>query len=344
MSFELNTIVRSNVLAMEPYSSARDEFDMDGLIMLDANENPYGDYNRYPDPYAADVRSALAIKKEIRPEQVFTGNGSDEAIDLLIRIFCRPGMDKIAVFTPGYGMYKVSAELNDIEVVEYPLDQDFQPTMDTVEEIRSTENLKLVFLCSPNNPTGNLINSDFIQETLSSFNGIVVVDEAYIDFAQAHSWVKRINTFRNLVVLQTLSKSRGLAGIRTGMAFANEAIVQLLDKVKPPYNVNSLSQVLALDSLLNDEAFYRTVDGIIEERSRVAAALAGFGFVVKVYGSNANFLLVEMDNANLRYQQLIDKGIVIRNRNSAVTNCVRITIGSTEENDKLLTALKEIAQ
>lgn len=342
MSFELNNIVRPNVLAMKAYSSARDEFDTEGLVMLDANENPYGEYNRYPDPYATDLRNALAIRNELDASEVFVGNGSDEAIDLLIRIFCNPGKDKIAVFSPSYGMYGVSAALNDVDVVEYPLDETFQPTEEAQNAILMDKDIKLVFLCSPNNPTGNLINASFINAMVQDFEGIVVVDEAYIDFAEAESWTTRISQFPNLVVLQTLSKARALAGIRTGMAFANKQIIALMDKVKPPYNVNSLSQTMALNSLLNDDSFYPVVDEIIKERARIATALASIPFVRNVFDSKANFLLIEVDNANERYQQLVSAGIVIRNRNSAVPNTLRITIGSQEENNMLLDALNKL--
>lgn len=337
----IQNLVRENIKNLTPYSSARDEFSADTGVFLDANENPFGDFNRYPDPYQKTLKTEISKIKNIETNKIFLGNGSDEVIDLLMRIFAEPKKDKILVFNPTYGMYEVSANINDVEVVSYPLNEDFQIEFkEDLEEILKDENLKLVFVCSPNNPSGNLIVRKSVLEILQKFKGIVVVDEAYEDFSKEQSWISEIDNFPKLVVMQTFSKAWGMAGLRVGMAFAQPEILELMNKVKPPYNISVLNQKEVYNSLQNIEKFRENLNEILEQRSFVENELLKFNFVKKIYPSDANFLLVKVENADQLYNYLVDEKIIIRNRNKVVENCVRITIGNQEENQKLLQSLK----
>ena len=323
---------------MKPYSSARDEFKGEASIYLDANENPYETgLNRYPDPLAWAVKKALAPIKNIASEHIFLGNGSDEVIDVLIRIFCEPRLDNIVILPPTYGMYAVSAETSDVAIVTVNLTSDFQPD---VEKILATANntSKILFICSPNNPTGNSIDTGKMLNLINGFKGIVVIDEAYSDFA-TESAVQWIGTFPNLVVMQTFSKAWGLAAIRLGMAFASTEIIALMNKVKPPYNVSQLNQEAAIQSLANEDDFKSNVQLLKSERELLKQSILALDFVTKIYPSEANFLLVEMENATAIYNSLIEQQIITRNRSSVVENTLRITIGTPRENQQLLYAL-----
>ena len=341
----INQLVRKNILNMKPYSSARDEFKGVASVFLDANENPYDTgLNRYPDPLAWAVKKELSAIKKVAPENIFLGNGSDEVIDVLMRIFCEPNVDNIITLPPTYGMYQVSADTCGVEVIKINLDENFQPK---IEEILrgANERSKILFICSPNNPSGNAIESGLILNLINNFKGIVVVDEAYSDFSKQPSCSEWIGTFSNLVVMQTFSKAWGLAGIRLGMAFASKEIIDLMNKVKPPYNVNQLTQQAALDALKNVEKKNEQVAEILEQRAKMAEILRGLDVVEKVYPSDANFLLVKVRQANALYKYLLKKEIVVRNRHTVVLceDCLRITVGVPSENAKLVMALKDAA-
>lgn len=341
--FELNKLVRSNILSLKPYSSARDEFKGEASIFLDANENPFGNLNRYPDPYQNELKSQLSSLKKISAENIFVGNGSDEVIDLLFRIFCNPGKDKVLTFSPTYGMYEVSARINDVEVLGVPLNSDFQLNVDEIlKVIESETNLKMIFICSPNNPTGNSFNLNDINLILKSFNGIVFIDEAYIDFSQSPSFISKINEYPNLVVSQTFSKAYALASARVGVAYASQSIISLLNKVKPPYNVSKLNQNVALQALSNTDEIKMQIKLILEHRDWVKSQLQEIKCIKRVYPTDANFLLIEVKDADFIYQKLVEKNIVVRNRNNVIRNCIRITIGSKNENEKLIDELKKI--
>ncbi|PUB30895.1 histidinol-phosphate aminotransferase [Elizabethkingia sp. YR214] len=337
-NFNLESLVRSNILKLKPYSSARDEYNGDTGIFLDANENPFGTLNRYPDPYQKEVKEKLSVLKNIPVSQIFLGNGSDEVIDLVFRIFCTPGNDKALVFTPTYGMYEVSANINDTELLQLPLNSDFQIDKEAVIPFLKDENLKLIFICSPNNPTGNSIeNVDFILE---NFNGIVFVDEAYIDFSSQKSWTEKLEQYTNLVISQTFSKARGLAAVRVGIAYSSPEIISLLNKTKPPYNVSQLNQEAALIALVDDEKYQSEIKTILGEKERLKKALLKLAVIKKIYPSDANFILAEVNDADEIYNNLVQQKIITRNRNNVIANCIRITIGTTEENNQLITALK----
>jgi histidinol-phosphate aminotransferase len=339
---DINKLVRENVIKLIPYSSARDDFNGKTGIFLDANENPYGTMNRYPDPYQRELKSGISKIKGIKEEQIFLGNGSDEIIDLCFRIFCNPGIDKALTFTPTYGMYTVSAAVNDIEMVKVPLMDDFQIDLKQAEPCFSDKNLKLVFICSPNNPTANSMNFNDIEYIIRKFNGIVVIDEAYIDFSEKTSFIKLINDYPNLIVMQTFSKALGLAGVRIGLAITNPAIVQYFNKMKPPYNISVINQKAALRKLTQIDQFRNQVLKIKKERVRLSAVLSKMKIIEKVYPSDANFLLVKVKNADYIYNTLVNNDIIIRNRSKIVDNCLRITIGKRSENDKLIYALNEL--
>jgi len=341
-NFNINNLVRANIKALKAYSSARDEFKGTADVFLDANENPFGDLNRYPDPQQREIKEKLSAIKKVETNQIFVGNGSDEVIDVAFRIFCEPGKDKVLTFSPTYGMYDVSANINNIEVIEQPLINDFQISLNQLQPYLDFEELKIIFICSPNNPTGNSINPEDIEYILENFNGIVIVDEAYIDFSSQASFIKKIDKYNNLIVSQTFSKAWGLAGVRVGVAYANEAIIKLYNRVKPPYNVSTLNQEAVLKSLNNVEEVTQNIDTILLERTKLKDALSTLSIVKKVYPTDANFLLVEVDDANKTYQYLIEKKVIIRNRNTQVENCIRITVGTKEENEKLISALKNI--
>lgn len=342
MEFNLDQLIRNNIKNLVPYSSARDEFSEDAGVFLDANENPFGEYNRYPDPYQKILKAEISKLKNINSENIFLGNGSDEVIDVLIRIFAEPKEDKILVFTPTYGMYEVSANINDVKVISYPLNQDFQiDYTSALEQILKDENLKLVFICSPNNPSGNLIAREAVLKILETFKGIVVVDEAYEDFSKEESWISEIENYPQLVVMQTFSKAWGLAGLRVGIAFAQKEILNYMNKVKPPYNISIINQKEVYEALQKIDDFNTNLNEILEQRTDLESELLQFSFVKKIYPSDANFLLVEVVEADRLYQYLVDQKIIIRNRNKVVANCVRITVGKTQENKKLLEALNQ---
>lgn len=345
--FDINSLVRENVKAMKPYSSARDEFedfDTADMVFLDANENPFENgVNRYPDPQQASVKSVLAQQNGVEKNQILLGNGSDEVLDLLFRAFCEPKIDNVITLPPTYGMYVVLANLNAVENREVLLSNDFQPQL---EEIMNAvnENTKMIFLCSPNNPTGNSFSTESVQYLLDNFNGFVVIDEAYIDFSTKASWIQKIKDFPNLIITQTLSKAYGLAGIRLGICYASAEIITILNKIKPPYNVNELTQQRALQRLSNPIQIKEEINSIIAQRELLLKVLDEVSFVSKIYPTEANFILIKVDNANQRYEELIAKGIVIRNRTTQplCENTLRLTIGTEEENKKLISALKNL--
>jgi histidinol-phosphate aminotransferase len=340
---DINKLVRENVIKLTPYSCARNEFKGKTGIFMDANENPYGNLNRYPDPYQKELKKAISKVKEIEEEKIFLGNGSDEIIDLCFRIFCNPGIDKVLTFTPTYGMYQVSASVNEIEVITIPLNENFQIDIQKVRPLFSDKNLKLIFICSPNNPTGNAMNYSDVEKILSEYNGIVVIDEAYIDFSEKPSFIKLIERYPNLIVMQTFSKAFGLAAVRVGMAFSNPAIVQYFNKLKPPYNISTINQKAVLRKLDKIEEYKSQVLKIKKERERLSVNLIKMEIIEKIYPSDANFLLVKVKNANYIYKTLVNKNIITRNRSSIINNCLRITVGKKSENDKLVNALKTIA-
>ena len=342
MNSNITKLVRKNILELSPYSSVREEFKGNEGVFLDANENPYGIYNRYPDPYQTQLKQKLAEVKNCNVNQIFIGNGSDEVIDLAFRIFCRPNLDKVLTFSPTYGMYRVSAEINSVELIQIPLNNEFQIDRKSVESYFNDQNLKLIFICSPNNPTGNLFNIDDIEFILQNFNGIVMVDEAYIDFAEQQSFIEKLKIYPNLIVIQTLSKAWGLAGIRLGIAFMNEEILAFYNKVKSPYNISSVNQEIALEALNQSREFNSILKEILSERIKMMEELMQLKLVKKIYPTDANFVLIEVENADELYQKLTKKQIIIRNRNSAIPNCVRITIGTSKENQILINELKKI--
>ena len=343
-TLDINTLVRANIRTMKPYSSARDDFKGEADIFLDANENPYpSPYNRYPDPLQWRVKEKLSPIKKIKPEQIFLGNGSDEAIDLVIRAFCEPNTDSILITDPTYGMYSVCAEVNAVKVQRIKLSSDFDVDLDkTLEKIDSTT--KVIFFCSPNNPTGNLLSSDKIKAVIDGFSGIVVIDEAYIDFTSGKSFAEELDNFPNLIVLQTFSKAWGLAGLRLGMAFASSDIINILNRIKYPYNVNIQTQDLALKAL----SFVRQKDAwvkeIIEQRKQMETKLSELDIITKVFPSDSNFLLVQVKEAVKTYRYLMNQGIIVRDRSNVTLcdNCLRITVGTPAENEKLIKALSEM--
>lgn len=341
--FNLKNIIRENILYLQPYASARDEFSGRDGVFLDANENPFGSLNRYPDPYQIELKQKLSELKDVSINNIFVGNGSDEVIDLAFRIFCNPGKDKALIFSPTYGMYEVTAAINDVELIKIPLNQYFQIDTEIVKKYITNSNLKLIFICSPNNPTGNSVNPKDIEFILNNFNGIVMIDEAYIDFSPSNSWIKRLELFPNLIVSQTFSKAWGLASARVGIAYANEDVIAIFNKVKPPYNVSKLNQQAAIDALSNLSEFEKNKQIILSEKEKLKDELLQLALVKKVYSSDANFLLVEVTNTNIIYQKLISQKIIIRNRNSVINNCIRISVGTPKENVALLIALKKIA-
>ncbi len=340
----LQQLVRKNVWNMKPYSSARDEFKGDASVFLDANENPLNDkYNRYPDPLQWSLKQKIAKVKNIAPENIFLGNGSDEPIDLVIRIFCEPRIDNIVAVDPTYGMYQVCAEVNDVEYRKVLLNETFD--LDAQKLLGKTDrNTKLIFLCSPNNPTGNLLSRKEIKKVLDSFAGIVVVDEAYIDFASEATWLNDLEEYPNLIILQTFSKAWGLAAVRLGMAFASAEIIKLFNKVKYPYNVNILTQNFVGDELDKLELRKQWIATLLRGREYLTDELPKLPFVEKIYPTDANFILVKVEDANSLYKQLADKGVIVRNRNSVslCAGCLRITVGTDKENEMLIKALRAL--
>lgn len=348
MEFDINKLIRNNIKNLTPYSSARNEFKGEASVFLDANENNNGSplsekYNRYPDPYQWQLKQKISNIKGVPAQNIFLGNGSDEAIDILLRVFCRPGMDNIIIPSPTYGMYEVSANINDVEVRKANLTGDFQLNTESISELVD-ENSRLIFICSPNNPTGNSFDRDDIEFILNNFNGIVVIDEAYINFSKYKSFISELTEYPNLVVLQTLSKAWGLAGLRVGMAFASKQIIDVFNKVKAPYNVNSVSQRLAIDALENIETVNDWIKETVSEREKIITDLALMPFVLKVFPSDSNFILVKTSNPKKIYDYLVSKGLIVRDRSKVMLceGCLRITIGTKYENTLLLKLLKEI--
>lgn len=342
MKIKIEELVRKNIRVLAPYSSARDEYSGKEGFFLDANENPFGIYNRYPDPYQPALKQKLAEIKNTNPETIFIGNGSDEIIDLAFRVFCEPKQDKALTFVPTYGMYEVSANINDVELIKLPLNKNFQIEKKDLEPYFLYEFLKLIFICSPNNPTGNLLKTEDIEFILEKFTGIVIIDEAYIDFCEQPSFITKISKYPNLIIIQTLSKAWGMAGIRLGIGYMNEEILSYYNRVKAPYNISVINQQTAMEALNNEEKFTQEVRAILIEKQRLIQNLSKLKMIKKIFPSNANFLLVEVENADELYGKLIEKKIIIRNRNSVIKNCVRISVGTFEENEELLNALKEL--
>ena len=340
----LEQLVRPNIWKLAPYSSARDEYSgKEAHVFLDANENPYnGPYNRYPDPLQRELKSMLKKVKGVSEENIFLGNGSDEAIDLAYRVFCNPGRDNVVAIAPTYGMYQVCADINDIEYRTVLLDDNFDFQAEKLLEA-CDEHTKIIWLCSPNNPTGNSLNRDEILKVIEGFEGIVIVDEAYIDFAQQLSMRQELPTHPNLIILQTMSKAWGSAAIRLGMAFASKEIIAIYNKVKYPYNVNQLTQEQALEMLKDPFEVDKWVKILMAERSRLMQAFLELPICEKVYKTDANFFLAKMTDANAIYNYLVDKGVIVRNRNKVqlCQNCLRITIGNRTENNELLSALRQ---
>jgi histidinol-phosphate aminotransferase len=343
-SFDINNLVRENVKSMKPYSSARDEFedfDTADMIFLDANENPFQNgVNRYPDPQQSNVKAVLAMIKDVSRKQILLGNGSDEVLDLIFRAFCEPKVDNIISLPPTYGMYGVLANINAVENREVLLSEEFQPQVEKILEAVD-ENTKIIFLCSPNNPTGNSFSDESVVKLLENFKGLVVIDEAYIDFSDKESWLAKIDEYPNLIITQTLSKAYGLAGIRLGVCYGSAAVISVLNKIKPPYNVNELTQLRALERLSEPEIIKSEINLIIAQREELLKVLVDVKFVEKIYPTEANFILIKVDDANKRYAELIAKGIVIRNRTTQplCNNTLRLTIGTEEENKKLIESL-----
>jgi len=339
---DIHTLVRENVKKLTPYSCARDEFKGSSGIFLDANENPWGNLNRYPDPYQKELKKAVSEFKDIPVENIFLGNGSDEIIDLVFRIFCSPGKDKALTFPPTYGMYEVSASVNDVQIIKVPLNQSFQIDIQKVTPLLSDRNLKLIFICSPNNPTGNSINTSDVEFILSQCSGIVVIDEAYIDFSDKPSLRSLTGKYPNLIVMQTFSKAFGLASVRVGMAFTNKDIVQYFNKIKPPYNISTINQRRALERIIKPEKMARQVRKIRKEKEKLVSKLAKLDLTELIYPSDANFILVKVKDPDLIYSELVKRNIITRNRSSVVNGCIRITVGKPSENRQLLSALKTI--
>ena len=340
----IENLIRENIKSLKPYSSAREEFknSASNLVYLDANENPFDTgLNRYPDPQQNLVKAALAKIKNVSREQLLLGNGSDEVLDLIFRVFCEPKVDTVIVLPPTYGMYEVLANTNDVKILNISLLDNYQPNVDEILKAQNSQT-KLLFLCSPNNPTANSFNADKIETLIKKFTGIVVIDEAYIDFSSQESWIGRLNEFPNLIVIQTLSKAYGLAGIRLGACYSSTKIISVLNKIKPPYNVNQLTQQTALKALQNSIKTNNEIAIIISERNKLKTDLEEISFIMKVYPSDANFLLVKVDNAIVRYNQLVEYGIIVRNRTNLPLseNCLRFTVGTKEENKKLMKTLK----
>jgi histidinol-phosphate aminotransferase len=343
---DIDSLVRPSVKSLKPYSSARDEYTgtTSEMTFLDANENPFENgVNRYPDPHQRTLKSIMSQLKGISESSIFLGNGSDEVLDLLFRAFCEPGTDNIITLPPTYGMYKVLAGINNVENREVQLNSQFQPDLQAISN-EWDKRSKLLFICSPNNPTGNTAKTEVVERLLEDFNGIVVVDEAYIDFADSESWINKLDNYKNLVVVQTFSKAYGMAGIRLGACYASSEIIDILNRIKPPYNVNELTQKRAKKRLDNLSLIENEIRSIKEQKGILSKQLLQVNFIEKIYPSDANFLLVKVDNANTRYQQLVDCGVVVRNRSKQplCENTLRITVGTPEENDILIKKLQSL--
>ncbi|WP_111307109.1 histidinol-phosphate transaminase [Confluentibacter sediminis] len=346
INFDINNIIRPTIKALKPYSSARDEFQgvPADMVFLDANENPFENgVNRYPDPQQGKLKAILSEIKGVSSKNILLGNGSDEVLDLIFRAFCEPNQDNVIILPPTYGMYEVLANLNAIDIIKVDLDETFQPKVDDILAAGNTKS-KILFICSPNNPTANSFESENIEKLIKNFNGLVVIDEAYIDFSNEASWLSKLDEFPNLVITQTLSKAYAMAGIRLGLCFASAEIISVLNTIKPPYNINELTQKKAMELLSIKDLAKNQIQDILKERILLMEALKNVTFVSKIYPSDANFILAKVDDANKRYSQLVEKGIVIRNRTTQVgcENCLRFTVGTPEENKKLIKTLLSI--
>ncbi|HTS44235.1 MAG TPA: histidinol-phosphate transaminase [Puia sp.] len=349
MAFRLDHLLRENIKNLVPYSSARDDFGGEARVFLDANENSLGSpltkwYNRYPDPHQWKVKEALSKVKGVPTENIFLGNGSDECIDILYRAFCNPGKDNVIINPPTYGMYEVSAHINDVELRRATLTEDFQLDLDQMEKLVD-DHTKIIWICSPNNPTANSMSRTAIETLLNNFDGLVVIDEAYINFSRHHSFIQELFDYPNLVILQTMSKAWGMAGLRLGMAFASQDIIDVYNKVKPPYNINQATQDLALQALEKIEEVNDMIRAIVSMREELTQHLSLIPLVQKVFPSDANFLLVKVGDAQTIYEYLLQKGIVVRNRSRVelCAGCLRITVGTEKENKELITALKQFS-
>lgn len=346
-NFDLNNLIRENIKSLKPYSSARDEYKdvkTTDIIFLDANENPFNNgVNRYPDPQQHKVKEMLSETKGVDKKNILLGNGSDEVLDLIFRVFCEPNVDNVITLPPTYGMYSVLANINAVENRTVLLTEYFQPKVDQILKKVDVYS-KILFLCSPNNPSGNSFTEGTVEELLIKFNGLVVIDEAYIDFSEQKSWLDKLAVYPNLIITQTLSKAYGLAGIRLGVCYASEEIIHFLNSIKPPYNVNELTQLKAIERLSHIDEVKNEVVEIIQQRNFVIKELKDISFIKIIYPTDCNFVMVKVDNANKRYNQLIEKGIVVRNRTTQplCDNCLRFTIGTSIENTKLIKVLKEI--
>lgn len=340
---DIDKLVRENVKTLIPYSCARNEFTGSDGTFLDANENPFGSLNRYPDPYQRKLKEGISRIKNVPENSIFLGNGSDEIIDLCFRIFCKPGSDKALTFSPTYGMYEVAAAINDVSLVRVPLNPDFQIDTGKTMEAMKDNSLKLVIICSPNNPTGNSMRAEDIEMIIRNFRGIVLIDEAYCDFSEKESFKGMIETRPNLIVMQTFSKAMGMAAARIGMAFMNPELVGYFNKIKPPYNISTINQVAAVKCLSRFELVKTRIRLILKERERLAKALEKITIIEKVFPSDSNFLLVRTGNADKIYSELIGRNIIVRNRNRIIPGCIRITVGTKKENDRLLSALRKIS-
>ncbi|MDC3227761.1 histidinol-phosphate transaminase [Flavobacteriaceae bacterium] len=343
----IDTLVRNNVKNMSSYSSARDDYSGGAnkkLIYLDANESPFDNgINRYPDNKHTELKKVISIIKNINVNQIVFGNGTDEILDLIVRVFCNPNKDKIITLPPTYGMYDVIAKTNGVENIEIPLKSDFSIDKNEILKL-SSKTTKILFLCSPNNPTGNSFDTNDLIDLIKGFNGVVVVDEAYIDFSSKQSLISLINENNNLIITQTMSKAYGMAGIRLGMGFSNQKIINYLNKIKPPYNINVLTERKALEELNKIDEIKKNIDLVLNQRKLLISCLEKLDFIDKIYKSDANFLLVKVDNADFRYNQLLEKGIIVRNRSNQplCQNCLRITIGTENENKSLIKILNQL--
>ncbi|WP_139959057.1 histidinol-phosphate transaminase [Flavicella sediminum] len=346
MSFDIQKIVRENIAKLKAYSSARDEFEeaTADMVFLDANENPFQNgVNRYPDPRQQSVKDLLSNLKGIPTNQILLGNGSDEVLDLIFRAFCEPKEDNVIFLPPTYGMYNVLSGLNNIATKEVLLSEDFDIRVEETLAVADAHS-KILFLCSPNNPSGNAFSEEKIKAIVEGFHGIVVIDEAYVDFSAKESWLRNLVKYPNLIITQTLSKAFGMAGIRLGICYASVEIIEVLNRIKPPYNVNELTQQRAKQRLLAFDEVQVEIENILAERTKLIAALQTVNYISKIYPSDSNFVLVKVDDANKRYNQLLEKGIVIRNRTTQALceNTLRLTVGTSIENEKLIEALKTI--
>jgi histidinol-phosphate aminotransferase len=345
---DINLLIRDNIKKLVPYASARDEFSGTAHIFLDANENSLGSpitpaYNRYPDPHQVKIKERLTEIKGLPPQHIFLGNGSDECIDLLYRAFCNPGKDNVVIHPPTYGMYEVSAHIHDVEVRRAPLNENFELDLAAIEDLVDAQT-KIIWICSPNNPTGNAFNRHNIEMILNNFEGLVVIDEAYVNFSRQQSFIRELTEYPNLVILQTLSKAWGLAGLRLGMAFASELVVDVMNRIKPPYNIGQATQEIVLQALGGTTVVNEMIREIVRMRNELAGGISRLSSVMNVYPSEANFLLVKIKHAHAVYAELLKEGIVVRDRSSApgCSDCLRITVGTKEQNDKLLNTLGNI--